>query len=151
MTNAKFIGSRFLCSKSYINSDVPSRPAHVLFDAAALEQADFRDSWLCDVNFDATNLMYTNLKRATFQGKIELVGANLAYTNLHETAFNYPILVNVLNTNLTGAELISDQLNRIKERGDFKMTNVILPDGTWSINQINLVLNGNGEVNVSLS
>ena len=151
MTNMKLTGSRFGCSQNYDNGNGSLGPAHVRFDGAQLRNADFRDTLLCDVSFNDANLMNANFSRATFWGRINMFAANLVYADFTDALFFTSTVVNIANANLTGAKLTGDQLQRIINRGDFRMNNVILPNGTWLVNDTNLVMNGNADANVSSS
>ena len=151
MTDVKLTGSRFGCSQNYDIGNGSLGWAHVRFDGAQLQYANFVGSLACDVSFSSANLMYANFSQATFWGRINMIGTNLVYTDFTNTLFFSPAVVNIVNANLTGARLVGDQLQRVKDRGDFRLTNVILPNGTWLVNGSNLVMNGNADANVSSS
>jgi uncharacterized protein YjbI with pentapeptide repeats len=142
MENAKFTNSRFECSLDTVSG------THISFDRAVLTGADFRGSFLCDISFTGTDLSNANFSNVCFQGKVHFEGANLTNTDFFKSRRLSVFSMDIVNSNMIGA-IFSSDLNTAIRLGNIYMNNVILPNGTWSMNQSNLIFNGNAEVNVS--
>ncbi|CAF4893757.1 unnamed protein product [Rotaria sp. Silwood1] len=123
----------------------PAENVHVYFDGTQLIGADFCETTLCDVSFNGADLSYANFIKATLGGRIDFEGTNLALADFTNMWLQTPIFVNILNTNMAGVRCCGESWLRANQRGYIKMTNVILPNGTWLINETNLVLNGDAE------
>ena len=147
MYRTKFIKSNFSCMKKY-TLDEPAKNVHVYFDGTQLIGTDFSETTLCDVSFNGADLSYANFIRATLGGRIDFEGTNLALADFTNIWLQTPIFITIQNTNMAGVRYSGESWLRMNQRGYIKMANVILPNGTWLINQTNLVLNGDAEVNV---
>jgi uncharacterized protein YjbI with pentapeptide repeats len=142
MNYTNFFGSKFLCKNSYLNN------LSSLFNHVTLKAADFRSSFLCDVSFNDSNLAYANFRGAIFRGKLEFTGTNLMHVDFGNSIYYLPFSMNIMNANMTGMQWSTELINGMRD-GEINLTNVILPNGTWSILQTNLILNDNAEQNVS--
>jgi uncharacterized protein YjbI with pentapeptide repeats len=149
MNDIKLMRSRFVCNQFYNFADQPVNLPSTHFFHTSMERADFSDSVLCDVSFWETDLSYANFNRALFHGYVEFLSANLAYVNFTDNQFRFPLLMFAYNSNLTGTQFNGKRWETAIAEGDFLMINVILPNGTWTIWDENLVKNGNGQIAVS--
>jgi uncharacterized protein YjbI with pentapeptide repeats len=79
---------------------------------------------------------------------LEFTGTNLAHVDFGNSVNRNPFSMNIMNANMTGVQWSNTMIARMID-GRIKLTNVILSNGTWSILQTNLILNGDAEENVS--
>lgn len=148
MFRTQFFKSNFSCMKRY-TIDEPAEHVHVYFDGTQLIGSDFSETSLCDISFNGADLSYANFTRATLSGRIDFEGTNLASADFTNLWLQTPILMTIVNANMAGVRYSGESWLRMNQRGYIKMANVILPNGTWLINETNVVLNGDAEINVS--
>ena len=89
------------------------------FSEDAMVFTDFRAKLLCNIDFNRVNLSYALFRGPVFQ-----------------------------NVSFIDAILFHSMMD-ITTEGISTMKNVQLPDGTWTINSLNLIKNGDAEANVS--
>ncbi|CAF4471934.1 unnamed protein product [Rotaria socialis] len=146
MFGANFTQSKFECSQSYVANSDSFGHIHVKFDDSNLERSDFSDSYMCDVSFVRANLAHSTFKGIRFQGLIEFRSTNLTLVNrdfsLSDASLSMPLPLTFSNIDFRTIPLsISSSNNHL-----VKLSNVILYDGTWVLNDSSLVLNGDAEM-----
>ena len=148
MTDAKFIRSTFDCSNPNDGAVDSLIMTHVFFDRSDMERANFSGSSLCDVSFDGVNLAYASFVRTTIRNNIQFEGANLKEADFRQTLPFDPLWVTFVNTNLLGS-LFDNALVSDINAGSIVMKDVIFSNGSWSMNESNLILNAGAEIDVS--
>ncbi|CAF1004500.1 unnamed protein product [Adineta steineri] len=120
-----------------------------LFERAMLSHANFYRVFLYNVSFDEADLTYANFTSAVFNGKIVLTGADLAFTTFKDVIVEDSFSMIITNANMTGASFLEDKsLIKAMSQGLIDIMNVILPNGTWLLNEtMNWIKNGNAETN----
>ncbi|CAF4178649.1 unnamed protein product [Adineta steineri] len=120
-----------------------------LFKRAMLSHANFYRVFLYNVSFDGADLTYANFTSAVFNGKIVLTGTDLAFTTFKDVVVEDSFSMIIANANMTGASFLEDKsLTKAMSQGQIDIMNVILPNGTWLLNETrNWIENGNAETN----
>jgi uncharacterized protein YjbI with pentapeptide repeats len=144
MSGIRFTRSRFACSNE------KGKKTHVRFDSTALERADFRNVRLCDVRISGVNLTQSNFSQAQLTGKIDIISTDLGYSDFNQVGLYQEDLI-IVNVHMTGSQGWSESYNADMLTGYGRLINVIFPNGTWLLNESNLVLNGDADINVSCS
>ncbi|CAF5028212.1 unnamed protein product [Rotaria sp. Silwood1] len=150
MAGASFICSRFECPENYSTDDFEAsnffETPNFVFDSVKLEDADFRDAYLCIVRFTNTDLAYADFKNIHLSD-VSFVGSNLIYENYDGVSL-VASEATLANSNMSDTNFDSRYLDYIN---DWKnLLNVVLPNDTWSnIYQRNSVQNGDVETSVS--
>ena len=165
LTNASFIGLDFddgvdfsrsamenmKFTRSTLRSD--SRTLRVLFEYANLAGADFSEAWLSNASFRGADLSHAIFTAVTFYGgAVDLTETDLTFTTFKDFNLSPPTSMSIINANMTGALILEQKwftsaVNQVR----IQMMNVILPNGTWLLNEAkNFVENGNAELNVSI-
>ena len=129
LINASFTRSNFACRNLYNNDSGSVIGPHTFFDHSTLHATDFGGSYLCDVRFNFANMSTVNFNGAKFQGSIQFEDAILTKTDFRPPDLRYPLHVTFFNTDLRDA-LFNVYLLEQTDRGNLKMNNVILWDGT---------------------
>ena len=140
LENVKFTQSFFRCDNR-----------KVLFNDATLSHIDFSGVYLCNVTLSGADLSGANFTAVTFQGIVDLTATNLSFTTFKDGGVSTEFSMVITNSDMTGSSILEDEwFNTAMYQGRIEMMNVILPNGTWLINEtINLIQNGNAEQNVS--
>ncbi len=79
-------------------------------------------------------------------------GTNLVFSDFSDVTLSASFSMVIINANMTGASIFDNsEFKEALNKGQLQTMNVILPNGTWLINDTNLIQNGNAEINVSHS
>ncbi len=140
MESIKFTQSRFYCNHPKTG-----------FVRAMLSHSNFYGAYLCNVSFYEADLSYANFTKAGFLRTIDLTGTDLAFTTFKDVVVEVGFSMIITDANMIGASILEyEWFNRAMDQGQIEMMNVILPNGTWLLNEtVNLIRNGNAEKNVS--
>ncbi|CAF3936555.1 unnamed protein product [Adineta steineri] len=122
-----------------------------LFQRAMLSHANFYRVFLYNASFNEADLTYANFTSTVFGRKIVLTGADLAFTTFKDVILEDSFSMIITNANMTGASFLEDKsLTKAMSQGLIEIMNVILPNGTWLLNETrNWIENGNAETDVS--
>ena len=151
MDNVKFNASDFRCRKVYLDVDSPLEEISAFFNDATLVRADFAAAQLCDISFKGVKMAYSNFSRTRFWGRFDIIGTDLRYADFRGSRILAPMFITIENTNMIDAQLDNSAFQLATIEGRLRMMNVILPNGTWIVNDMNVISNGNAEQNVSFS
>jgi hypothetical protein len=87
---------------------------------------------------------YTNINK-----NIIIITIIKTHNNFLDALDYNPLSIDFINSNMIGVRT-NTGLNTKITKGNIKFTNVIFPNGTWSISKSNFILNGDTEENLSL-
>jgi uncharacterized protein YjbI with pentapeptide repeats len=101
-----------------------------------LAHSTFRKAKLTNIEFYNVDLSYSNFSGAQLHGVIFFANTNLSYSDFSQVHFLKS--VSFINVNLSGCNIdLSDTVVRLG--------NVVLPNGTWTSGDFNMVQNGGAE------
>ncbi|CAF1067007.1 unnamed protein product [Adineta steineri] len=128
MQNISFVGSIFKK-----DSKLPDHH----FDQVSLNYCDFRNVSMENTKFENSSLIYANFSDANLENVYFIKNTFLTNSDFYQSKYSW---VHFTETVLAGSRI--DLTNVL-------LSNVILPNGTWSINYNNILKNGDAETNVS--
>ncbi|CAF1609759.1 unnamed protein product, partial [Didymodactylos carnosus] len=134
LINTSFTRSNFECRSLYDDDSYSVNEPHVFFDHSTLHAADFGGSYLREVSFNFANMSNVNFNGAKFEESIQFEGTTLTNVDFRPSDLRYPLYTTFFNTDLRGALFNIYLLEQI-DRGNLKMNNAILWNGTWSMNK----------------
>ncbi|CAF0993558.1 unnamed protein product [Didymodactylos carnosus] len=140
MENINFTRSRFVRQ---------GENPRFLFKDANLFGADFSGAALSDVSFGGADLSYAVFNAVEFGEQVDLTGTNLVFTTFKDVKLSPSFPMIITNANMTGALILEQEwFISAMNRGQIHMMDVILPNGTWLLNETkNFIRNGNAEEN----
>ncbi|CAF4132730.1 unnamed protein product, partial [Adineta steineri] len=118
-----------------------------LFERTILSHANFYGVLLCYGSFYEADLTYANFTAALFGGTINLTGTDLSFTTFKDVTLSDPSSMIITNANMTGSSILEHEwFTEAMCKGQIEIMNVILPNGTWLLNETrNWIENGNAE------